>query len=36
MVDLAMPDLILRHHDDDWHQDHRLVSQLTWNTWREI
>ena len=30
-----MPDLILTHHDDDSHQDHRLVSQLTWNTWRD-
>ena len=28
------PDLILTH-DDDRHQDHRLVSQLTWNTWRD-
>lgn len=28
------PDLILTHHDDDRHQDHRLVSRLTWNTWR--
>ena len=24
------PDPILTHHDDDQHQDHRLVSQLTW------
>ena len=29
------PDLILTHYDDDRHQDHRLVSQLTWNTWRD-
>jgi len=28
------PDLILTHHDVDRHQDHRLVSELTWNTWR--
>lgn len=28
------PDLILTHHDDDRHQDHRTISQLTWNTWR--
>lgn len=28
------PDLILTHHGDDRHQDHRLVSELTWNTWR--
>lgn len=29
------PDLILTHHDDDRHQDHRLVAELTWNTWRD-
>ena len=29
-----MPDLILTHHDDDRHQDHRLISQFTWNTWQ--
>jgi LmbE family N-acetylglucosaminyl deacetylase len=29
------PDLILTHYDDDRHQDHRVVSQLTWNTWRD-
>jgi LmbE family N-acetylglucosaminyl deacetylase len=29
------PDLILTHCDDDRHQDHRLISQLTWNTWRD-
>lgn len=28
------PDLILTHHDDDRHQDHRLINQFTWNTWR--
>jgi LmbE family N-acetylglucosaminyl deacetylase len=28
------PDVILTHHRDDLHQDHRLVSELTWNTWR--
>ena len=28
------PDLILTHHRCDEHQDHRLVAQLTWNTWR--
>lgn len=30
-----IPDLILTHHHDDRHQDHRLISQLTWNTWRD-
>lgn len=28
------PNLILTHFRDDRHQDHRLVSELTWNTWR--
>jgi LmbE family N-acetylglucosaminyl deacetylase len=29
------PDVILTHHRDDRHQDHRLVAELTWNTWRD-
>jgi LmbE family N-acetylglucosaminyl deacetylase len=29
------PDLILTHYREDLHQDHRLVSQLTWNTFRD-
>jgi LmbE family N-acetylglucosaminyl deacetylase len=28
------PDLILTHAHDDAHQDHRLISALTWNTFR--
>ncbi|MEZ5561172.1 MAG: PIG-L deacetylase family protein [Pseudomonadales bacterium] len=28
------PDLILTHHRQDKHQDHRVVAELTWNTWR--
>jgi LmbE family N-acetylglucosaminyl deacetylase len=28
------PDLIFTHYEHDRHQDHRLLSQLTWNTWR--
>jgi LmbE family N-acetylglucosaminyl deacetylase len=28
------PDVIFTHFRDDWHQDHRLVGELTWNTWR--
>ncbi|MEO7387606.1 MAG: PIG-L family deacetylase [Gammaproteobacteria bacterium] len=28
------PDLILTHHRGDFHQDHRLVGEMTWNTWR--
>ncbi len=29
------PDLIFTHHRHDRHQDHRLVGELTWNTWRD-
>jgi LmbE family N-acetylglucosaminyl deacetylase len=29
------PDLILTHHRDDLHQDHRIVAELTWNTFRD-
>ena len=29
------PDLIFAHHGSDAHQDHRLVSELTWNTFRD-
>lgn len=29
------PDVILSHHGEDRHQDHRLVSELTWNTFRD-
>jgi LmbE family N-acetylglucosaminyl deacetylase len=28
------PDIIFTHYRDDRHQDHRIVSELTWNTWR--
>jgi LmbE family N-acetylglucosaminyl deacetylase len=28
------PDLVLTHYRDDRHQDHRVVSDLTWNTFR--
>jgi LmbE family N-acetylglucosaminyl deacetylase len=31
---LGYPDLILTHYREDRHQDHRTVSDLTWNTWR--
>lgn len=27
-------DLIFTHYRDDRHQDHRVISDLTWNTWR--
>lgn len=29
------PDVIFTHFRDDLHQDHRLVSELTWNTFRD-
>ena len=29
------PDLVLTHHREDLHQDHRLISELTWNTFRD-
>lgn len=28
------PDVIFSHYRDDRHQDHRLISELTWNTFR--
>jgi len=31
----VVPDLILTHYGRDAHQDHRLVSELTWNTFRD-
>ena len=29
------PDLIFTHYKNDAHQDHRLIAELTWNTWRD-
>lgn len=31
----APPDIILTHRLEDRHQDHRLVAELTWNTFRD-
>lgn len=28
------PDVIFTHYRHDLHQDHRIISDLTWNTWR--
>ncbi len=28
------PDIVFTHHRNDLHQDHRLISELTWNTYR--
>lgn len=30
----VFPDIIFTHYRDDRHQDHRIISDLTWNTWR--
>ena len=29
------PDMVLTHYSNDAHQDHRLISDLTWNTFRD-
>jgi LmbE family N-acetylglucosaminyl deacetylase len=29
------PDLVFTHHRRDLHQDHRLIAELTWNTFRD-
>jgi LmbE family N-acetylglucosaminyl deacetylase len=29
------PDLIFTHYRHDLHQDHRMINELTWNTWRD-
>ena len=31
---MVSPDLVLTHYREDLHQDHRLISELTWNTFR--
>jgi LmbE family N-acetylglucosaminyl deacetylase len=31
---IVSPDLIFTHNRNDLHQDHRLISELTWNTFR--
>lgn len=31
----VLPDLIFTHYRHDLHQDHRLLCELTWNTWRD-
>jgi LmbE family N-acetylglucosaminyl deacetylase len=32
---LSRADLVMTHERDDRHQDHRLVNELTWNTYRD-
>ncbi len=29
------PALVLTHYREDWHQDHRVINELTWNTFRD-
>jgi LmbE family N-acetylglucosaminyl deacetylase len=35
LKDEVRPDLILTHHVHDLHQDHRVIAELTWNTFRD-
>jgi LmbE family N-acetylglucosaminyl deacetylase len=34
LKETVRPDLVFTHSGDDAHQDHRLVAELTWNTFR--
>src|SRR5215470_14140127 len=34
-IKAVSPDLIFTHHRNDAHQDHRLLAELTWNTFRD-
>lgn len=31
----SRPDLVLTHHRGDFHQDHRVLGELTWNSFRD-
>lgn len=35
LKDRPAPDLVFTHERDDRHQDHRLVNEMTWNTFRD-
>jgi len=35
MKRMVSPDLVFTHYRHDLHQDHRLISELTWNTFRD-
>jgi len=35
LKDTVQPDLVFTHYREDRHQDHRLISDLTWNTFRD-
>lgn len=34
LKDVVSPDIIFTHYRHDLHQDHRVISELTWNTFR--
>jgi LmbE family N-acetylglucosaminyl deacetylase len=34
LKELVQPDIVFTHRLDDRHQDHRIVAELTWNTFR--
>jgi len=34
LKNIVSPDIIFTHYRNDAHQDHRLISELTWNTFR--
>jgi LmbE family N-acetylglucosaminyl deacetylase len=35
LKDTVSPDIIFTHNSKDAHQDHRLIAELTWNTFRD-
>ena len=35
LKDLFQPDIVFTHYREDRHQDHRLLSELAWNTFRD-
>lgn len=35
LKDRPAPDLVFTHERDDRHQDHRLINEMTWNTFRD-
>ena len=35
LKEIYSPDLIFTHYRNDLHQDHRIISELTWNTFRD-
>jgi LmbE family N-acetylglucosaminyl deacetylase len=34
LKDRIQPDVVFTHYREDWHQDHRVISELAWNTFR--